>query len=106
MVKYKGYHGKVEFDVEAGLFHGEGVDLRDVITFQGKSVDKLEQALRDSIDDYMEYCEQQNEEPDKPFSGRLMLRLPTGIHRKLYVWAKNEGKSLNEYVSEKLSLVN
>ena len=82
------------------------MDLRDVITFQGKSVDELEQAFRDSIDDYMEYCEQQNEEPDKPFSGRLMLRLPTEIHRKLYVWAKNEGKSLDEYVSEKLSLVN
>ena len=35
MVKYKGYHGKVEFDVEAGLFHGEGVYLLGVITFQG-----------------------------------------------------------------------
>ena len=82
------------------------MDLRDVITFQGKSVDELEQAFRDSIDDYMEFCERRNEEPDKPFSGRLMLRLPTEIHRKLYVRSKNEGKSLNEYISEKLSRVN
>lgn len=57
MLTYKGYHGKVEFDEEAGLFHGEVVDLRDVITFQGKSVEELEQAFRDSIDDYLEFCQ-------------------------------------------------
>jgi predicted RNase H-like HicB family nuclease len=61
MLKYKGYHGKVEFDDQAGLFHGEVVDLRDVITFQGKSVDELEQAFRDSVDDYLEFCQQRNE---------------------------------------------
>ena len=103
MLNYKGYHGNVDFDEEAGLFHGEVVDLRDVITFQGKSVDELQQAFRDSIDDYLDLCQERNEEPDKPFSGRLMLRLPSEIHRRVYVGAKKEGKSLNEYITEKLS---
>ncbi len=106
MLTYKGYHGKVDFDEEAGLFHGEVVDLRDVITFQGKSVEELEEAFRDSIDDYLEFCQQLDEEPDKPFSGRLMLRLPTEVHRKVFVRAKKEGKSLNEYITEKLSAAN
>ena len=105
MLNYKGFHGKVEFDEEAGLFHGEVVDLRDVITFQGKSVDELEQAFRESIDDYLDFCRQRGEEPDKPFSGRLMLRLPVEVHRKVYARAKQEGKSLNEFISEKLSQV-
>jgi predicted HicB family RNase H-like nuclease len=106
MLDYKGYNGKVEFDEEAGIFHGEVVDLRDVITFQGKSVDELEKAFQDSIDDYLEFCEERGEEPDKPFSGRLMVRLPSEIHRKIYVSAKKEGKSLNEYITEKLALAN
>jgi predicted HicB family RNase H-like nuclease len=106
MLKYKGYHGKVEFDEEAGLFHSEVVDLRNVITFQGKSVDELEQAFRDSIDDYLEFCKQRGEEADKPFSGRLMLRLPTEVHRKVYIRAKKEGMSLNEYITKKLSMTN
>lgn len=106
MLTYKGYHGNVEFDEKAGLFHGEVVDLRDVITFQGKSVDELQQAFRDSIDDYLDFCRERGEDPDKPFTGRLMLRLPTEIHRRVYVRAKKEGKSLNEYISEKLSLAN
>ncbi len=105
MLRYKGYHGKVEFDEEAELFHGEVMDMRDVITFQGKSVDELIQAFRDSIDDYLEFCQQRGEQPDKPFSGRLMLRLPTDIHRKVYLRAKKEGKSLNEYITEQLSAI-
>jgi len=105
MFKYKGYHGKVEFDEETRIFHGEVVDLRDVITFQGKSVDELDQAFRNSIDDYLEFCQIRGEEPDKAFSGRFMLRLPSDVHRKLYARAKLEGKSLNEYISEKLDLV-
>ncbi len=69
MLRYKGYVGQVEFDDEAGLFHGEVMDLRDVITFQGRSVEELEQAFRDSIDDYLEFCAQRGEEPDQPFPG-------------------------------------
>ena len=102
MLNYKGYTGHVEFDDEAGLFHGEVLDLRDVVTFQGKSVDELSQAFKDSVDDYLEFCEERGEEPDKPFSGKLMLRLPPELHRKVYTSSKREGKSLNQWIAERL----
>ncbi len=101
-MKYKGYTGQVEFDDEAGIFHGEVVDLRDVVTFQGKSVRELEKAFRDSIDDYLDFCAKRGEDPDKPFTGRLMLRLPPAVHRRAYIGAQREGKSLNQWISEKL----
>jgi predicted HicB family RNase H-like nuclease len=103
MLEYKGYTGNVEFDAEAGLFHGEVLDTRDVITFQGTSVEDLQQAFRDSVDDYLDFCRERNEEPDKPFSGRLMVRLSSDLHRKLYVEAKRGGKSLNQLISERLA---
>jgi predicted HicB family RNase H-like nuclease len=81
MLKYKGYTGHVEFDDEAGLFHGEVLDLKDVVTFQGTSVEDLERAFRESIDDYLDYCKGRGEESDKPFSGRLMVRLSPELHR-------------------------
>lgn len=56
MLQYKGYTGHVEFDDEARFFHGEVIDLRDVVTFQGTSVEELEEAFRDSVDDYLELC--------------------------------------------------
>lgn len=104
MFTYKGYHGAVEYDSETDLFHGEVVDLRDVITFQGNSIDQLKQAFRESIDDYIAFCEERGEVPEKPFSGKLMLRLPIDIHRKIYLEAKKEGKSLNEFIVERLSV--
>jgi len=103
MLKYKGYTGHVEFDDESSIFHGEVLDLRDVITFQGENVEEIEKAFRDSVDDYLEFCEERGEEPDKPFSGRLMVRLPPHLHRKVYVTARREGKSLNQWIAEKLT---
>lgn len=105
MLSYKGYHGRVEFDDDADIFHGEVIDLNDVITFQGKSVDELKQAFQESIDDYLEFCKQRGEEAEKPFSGRMMVRLPSEVHRKIYLQAKKEGKSLNEFISRKLAEV-
>lgn len=102
MLSYKGYTGHVEYDDEAGIFHGEVLDLKDVITFQGRSVEEIERAFRESVDDYLEFCEQRGEEPDKPFSGRLMLRLPPHLHRKVHVSAVREGKSLNQWIAERL----
>ena len=101
-MSYKGYTGHVEFDDEAGIFHGEVLDLRDVVTFQGTSVAELEQAFKDSVDDYLEFCQERQEKPDKPFSGRLMLRLPPELHRKVYTSSKREGKSLNQWIAERL----
>ena len=103
MLHYKGYTGVVEFDDEAGVFHGEVLDTRDVITFQGTTVEEIEHAFRESLDDYIDFCAERDEEPDKPFSGRLMVRLSTDVHRNLYVQAKREGKSLNQLIAERLS---
>jgi predicted HicB family RNase H-like nuclease len=66
-MEYKGYIAKVEFDDEAGLFHGVVINTRDVITFQGDRVADLRQAFRDSIEDYFEFCAARSEKPEKPF---------------------------------------
>jgi predicted HicB family RNase H-like nuclease len=102
MLKYKGYTGHAIFDDEAGMFHGEVDDTRDVIAFQGRSVDELEAAFRESIDDYLEWCAERGKSPDKPFSGRVVLRMPPAVHRRLAIEANRQGKSLNTVVLEKL----
>jgi predicted HicB family RNase H-like nuclease len=102
MMEYKGYIGKVEFDNEAEIFHGEVINVRDVITFEGSSVKDLKQAFEDSINDYLEFCAERGEEPEKPFSGKFVVRLSPEIHRKVFLKAKLSDKSLNSWVSEVL----
>lgn len=99
-MNYKGYHGQVNYDEEAKLFHGEVVGLRDVITFQGTSVDELEQAFKDSIDEYLDFCKELQRAPEKPFSGKLMLRLPPEIHERAAYQAKTNGVSLNTWLKQ------
>ena len=99
---YKGYQARVELDEDAGVFHGEVIDTRDVITFQGSSVDQLKQAFEDSVDDYLEFCASRGEDPEKPYSGKFLVRVPPGIHREIMAEARRQGKSLNAYVAEKL----
>lgn len=102
MMEYKGYVGKVEFDDEAGIFHGEVLDTRDVITFQGQSVDELKTAFEESIDDYLAFCKQRGEEPNKPFSGQFITRITPELHRQVNLAASISGKSLNAWVAEQL----
>ena len=99
---YKGYQAKVEMDEEAGLFHGEVLNTRDVITFQGRSVRELKKAFADSVDDYIEFCAARGEDPEKPFSGKFLVRVSPEMHREIMAEARQQGKSLNTYVSEKL----
>lgn len=105
MMEYKGYIGKVEIDDEAGILHGEVINIRDVITFEGVTVDEVHKAFQESVDDYLEFCAQRGESPEKPFSGKFVVRLPTELHRKAYIEAKLADKSLNSWVTEVLQAV-
>src|SRR5688500_11549263 len=104
-MKYKNYEATVRFDEEAEIFHGEVINTRDVITFQGSSVEELKQALKDSVEDYLDFCRERNEEPDKPFSGNFVLRISPELHHKLYKKAKLSGKSLNALIEESLASI-
>jgi len=103
MMEYKSYVGQVTFDDEADVFHGEVVNTRDVITFHGKSVEEIRQAFRESIDEYLEWCEERNKTPDKPFSGQIVIRIPPALHCSIFLSAKQEGKSLNKWIENHLA---
>ena len=102
MMQYKNYTGKVDFDNEADIFHGEVIGLRDVITFEGRTVDEVREAFRESIDDYLTFCAKRKEEPEKPFTGKFVLRLTPDLHRKVYIAAKKSGSSLNSWILQTL----
>lgn len=100
MLTYKGYIGHVEFDDKLDIFHGEVINTRDVITFQGKSVAEIKKAFHASIDDYLAFCKTRNEEPNKPFSGKFNLRIDPELHRRVYIAAKQHKISLNQWIAE------
>lgn len=103
MMEYKGYLGKVEYDDEAGIFHGEVISLRDTVTFQGETVQELRQAFQESVNDYLAFCAERHEEPERPHSGTFTVRVPPELHRDAVLQARLKNKSLNSWVAELLA---
>jgi predicted HicB family RNase H-like nuclease len=102
-MEYKGYLGTVEYDAQARIFHGDVINTKDVITFQGTTVSEIEQAFRDSINDYLAWCKEDGVEPQKPYSGKFNVRLPPELHQQIAILAKKRRMSLNSFVEKALS---
>lgn len=66
---------------------------------------ELKKAFKESIDDYLEFCRERGEEPDKPFSGKFVVRMSPELHHKAYIKALESGKSLNVWINETLDQV-
>ena len=100
MLTFKGYTGHLDIDDEAGILFGRVLDIQDVITFKGHTVEEAKQAFEDSIDDYLEFCQELGQEPDKAFSGNLPFRTTPERHRKVFIAAAKAGKSMNAWMDE------
>ncbi len=73
MMTYEGYTGSVEVDMEAEILFGRVVGLRDVVTFQGETVAEARKAFQDSVDDYLAFCAERGEPPEKHASKRFLI---------------------------------
>lgn len=94
LFKHKGYLGRPVVDPETMTIRGEVANTRDVVTFHGKTVEEASQAFRDSVDDYLAFCATLGVAPEKPFSGRFVIRTEPEIHRALTAIAQAEGRKL------------
>ena len=100
MLEYQGYIGTLE--AEDGVFFGRVAGLRDVITFEGSTFAEVEQAFHESIDDYLAFCAERGEPPDRPYSGRIPLRISPETHRRAAMHAQSEGLSLNQWIARRI----
>lgn len=101
-IHYENYIGTIEYDDALEMFHGRVANIRDVVSFYGKSVVELKTEMRKSIDAYISFCNEKGIQPAKPYSGRLNLRAEPELHGRMAAEAAMEGKSLNAWALEQL----
>lgn len=99
---YKGYKARVELDEDRGIFHGRVVNIGDVVTFEGRSTAQLRKEFADSLRFYEAFCAKRGIEPERPYSGRFVVRLEPKLHRSIANAARKEGKSINTWVKSAL----
>jgi predicted HicB family RNase H-like nuclease len=101
-MSHRGYTARVEFDERDAIFVGRVLGLRSIISFHGETVAELRAEFEQAVDDYLADCQAQGLTPDKPASGKLLLRVPPEVHSKALVAAQATGKSLNQWATEAL----
>lgn len=101
-MSYKGYAARIEYSDEDQCFIGHIAGITDVVGFHGESVAELRAAFEDAVEDYLETCARLDRAPQKPYSGKLMLRLTPEIHAAVATAAQVSGKSINQWAAEAL----
>lgn len=104
-LEYKGYIGTVEFSGDDKIFFGKIQGISDLVTFEGVSVNELEDAFRESVDDYLETCKELGKDPEKVFKGSFNIRISTTLHRETAMLAVKKGLNLNDLVKVALNHV-
>ncbi len=100
---YKGYNARIEFDEVDRIFVGHLAGIRDIVGFHGSSVDELEAAFHEAVNDYLAHCAKLGLPVNKPFSGRLLLRVPPEVHAQASAAAQMAGLSLNQWATRALA---
>lgn len=98
VLKYKGFIGSVHFNAEDKTFYGKIEGINDLVTFEGNTVEKLERALHEAVEDYVVLCKEVKKEPLKSCKGSFNVRISPEIHRKAVEKATFLGMSLNQFV--------
>ncbi len=98
MMEYKGYHADIRYSDEDHLFVGEVFGINDTLGFHGSSIEELEEMFHQSIDNYLQMCEELGRKPDKEYKGQFNVRIPSELHRSAAMYAKQRNISLNDFV--------
>lgn len=102
-LKYKGYTGSVEFSPEDNCFFGKVQGIKgNLISYEGTSVDEIRHDFEEAVDYYLESCRERGIEPAKPYSGRLIIRMPSDLHSEIAEAAANAGTTINDFINTAL----
>lgn len=100
LLKYKGYTGSVEYSDEDRCLYGKVQGLHGtLISYEGDSVADLETDFKGAIDDYLVSCCERGVAPAKPYSGKLVLRMPSELHGKVAAAAQEAGTTINDFIN-------
>lgn len=102
-MKYKGYEAVIKYSNEDETFIGEVINTNDILIFDGDNVSEIKQSFQGVVDDYINDCNAENKDPNRPFSGQFVMRIKPELHRDLFIKAKQAGLSLNAFVNKELS---
>jgi len=102
ILTYKGYSTRVEYSAADCVLHGKIEGIADLVNFESETVEGVEIAFHEAVDDYLAFCKDIGQEPDKEYKGSFNVRVDPKLHRELDRAAYNEGISMNQLIETAL----
>jgi predicted HicB family RNase H-like nuclease len=101
-LEYKGYKGSVEYSKEDNCLFGkvQGLGKNVLILYEGNTVDELRKDFEEGIDSYLEGCRAEGIVPQKPYSGKLNLRMTSDLHSRVAAFAASTGTTINDFINK------
>lgn len=100
VLKHGAYTARVEYSAEDRVFFGKIDDITDLVSFEGTTVEELENAFVEAVEDYLVLCKANGKEPEKPFKGSFNVRMQPELHRQAALASRERNMSLNQLVVE------
>ena len=98
VMRHKGYSAAIRYSEEDGVFVGRILGINDVVNFHGSSVAEIRKQFAVALDSYLSDCEEMGKEPERPYSGKLNLRLTPEVHKIIAYEAETTGQSINDVI--------
>ena len=100
ILEYKGYHSRVEFDSANMILHGKIEGINDLVTFESNDLSEIENEFHKAVDDYLAFCKDIGQNPDKEYRGSFNIRITPELHKKLVELSFLRNESLNSTVEK------
>ena len=100
ILEYKGYYTKVEYSAEDQVLYGKIEGIKDLVNFECAELVNVENEFRSAVDDYLAFCEDIGQTPEKPYKGVFNVRVSPELHRRAAIAADKKGETLNAFVTD------
>lgn len=100
LLSYKNYNGTVEYSKEDKCLFGKVVGIKSLLSYEGDSIQELEEDFQRVVNEYLIDCEERGVVPEQAYKGSFNVRINPELHRIVAVYAMENGKTLNAAVEE------
>ena len=99
ILEYRGYYTRIEYSVKDHVLFGKIEGIRDLVNFESDNISEVESEFHKAVDDYLAFCQDIGQDPDKPYRGVFNVRISPELHRSAAIAAEKRGETLNAFVA-------
>ena len=90
----------MEYSKEDNCLFGKVQGMgKDLIVYEGQTLEELRKDFENGIDSYIEGCKADGVEPAKPYSGKFNLRMTSELHSRVAAFVASTCTTIKDFIN-------